>query len=86
MAYPRRSGGSSSATSSKSFINIAIRESVGREKLKEEPERNGDTFGAAIPDYMEPEFARDEVVCVFQKFADSHSANSRTAISVITAQ
>ncbi|MCT7377195.1 phosphomethylpyrimidine synthase ThiC [Chelativorans salis] len=38
---------------------IAIRENLGRERLKEK--RDGESFGAAIPDYVTPEFVRDEV-------------------------
>ncbi|MEL0107069.1 MAG: phosphomethylpyrimidine synthase ThiC [Rhodospirillaceae bacterium] len=40
---------------------IAIRENLGREKLKEQIERSGESFGAEIPDYITPEFVRDEV-------------------------
>ncbi len=40
---------------------IAIRENVGRAKLKEAMERDGESFGAEIPDYVTPEFVRDEV-------------------------
>lgn len=40
---------------------VAIRENLGREKLKEKLERDGESFGAAIPDYVTPEFVRDEV-------------------------
>ncbi|MGH7089926.1 MAG: phosphomethylpyrimidine synthase ThiC, partial [Stellaceae bacterium] len=39
---------------------IAIRENLGREeKLKEA--RDGESFGAAIPEFVTPEFVRDEV-------------------------
>ncbi|RUV66429.1 MAG: phosphomethylpyrimidine synthase ThiC [Mesorhizobium sp.] len=40
---------------------VAIRENVGREKLKEALNRDGESFGAVIPDYVTPEFVRDEV-------------------------
>ena len=39
---------------------IAIRENLGRERLKEY-KRDGESFGAAIPDYVTPEFVRDEI-------------------------
>ena len=37
---------------------IAIRENLGRENLKKQ---DGEGFGAAIPDYVTPEFVRDEI-------------------------
>jgi phosphomethylpyrimidine synthase len=40
---------------------IAIRENLGREQRNEQIERDGESFGAAIPDYITPEFVRDEV-------------------------
>ncbi|WP_159585591.1 phosphomethylpyrimidine synthase ThiC [Chelativorans xinjiangense] len=43
---------------------IAIRENLGRENLGRErlkQQRDGESFGAAIPDYVTPEFVRDEV-------------------------
>jgi len=40
---------------------IAIRENLGRARAKEAAERDGESFGAAIPDYVTPEFVRDEV-------------------------
>jgi phosphomethylpyrimidine synthase len=40
---------------------IAVRENLGRERLKEQAARDGESFGAAIPDYVTPEFVRDEV-------------------------
>jgi phosphomethylpyrimidine synthase len=40
---------------------IAIRENLGRAKLKEALLRDGEAFGAAIPDLVTPEFVRDEV-------------------------
>ncbi|MDH6232040.1 phosphomethylpyrimidine synthase [Mesorhizobium soli] len=39
---------------------IAIRENLGREEMRKAA-RNGQSFGAAIPDYVTPEFVRDEV-------------------------
>jgi phosphomethylpyrimidine synthase len=38
---------------------IAIRENLGRENLKKQAD--GESFGAVIPDYVTPEFVRDEV-------------------------
>jgi phosphomethylpyrimidine synthase len=46
---------------------IAIRENLGRERRKESvgvnagPERDGNSWGAHIPDYVTPEFVRSEV-------------------------
>jgi phosphomethylpyrimidine synthase len=40
---------------------IAIRENLGREKLAEAAMQDGESFGAAIPAYVTPEFVRDEV-------------------------
>ena len=39
---------------------VAERENLGRERLKEY-RRDGNSFGASIPDYVTPEFVRDEV-------------------------
>ncbi|WP_066549191.1 MULTISPECIES: phosphomethylpyrimidine synthase ThiC [unclassified Sphingomonas] len=39
---------------------VATRENLGREMLKEYA-RDGESFGASIPDYVTPEFVRDEV-------------------------
>ncbi|MDE2405060.1 MAG: phosphomethylpyrimidine synthase ThiC [Sphingomonadales bacterium] len=39
---------------------VAVRENLGREMLKEYV-RDGHDFGAEIPDYVTPEFVRDEV-------------------------
>jgi phosphomethylpyrimidine synthase len=39
---------------------IAIRENVGREAMAEAA-RDGESFGASIPDHVTPEFVRDEV-------------------------
>jgi len=40
---------------------IAIRENLGREQIKQNMERDGESFGAEIPDFVTPEFVRDEV-------------------------
>jgi phosphomethylpyrimidine synthase len=40
---------------------IAIRENLGRERRREAGLRDGESFGAAIPDHVTPEFVRDEV-------------------------
>ncbi|TVV71469.1 phosphomethylpyrimidine synthase ThiC [Sphingomonas solaris] len=40
---------------------VAIRENVGRAKLREAAIRDGEDFGAEIPDYVTPEFVREEV-------------------------
>lgn len=40
---------------------IAIRENMGRQQLKENMVRDGESFGAEIPDYVTPEFVRDEI-------------------------
>ncbi|MBL6077739.1 phosphomethylpyrimidine synthase ThiC [Belnapia sp. T18] len=40
---------------------VAIRENLGRARLREAAERDGESFGAAIPDYVTAEFVRDEV-------------------------
>ncbi len=39
---------------------VATRENLGREMLREYV-RDGNSFGAAIPDYVTPEFVRDEI-------------------------
>jgi len=39
---------------------VATRENLGRERLREYV-RDGESFGADIPDYVTPEFVRDEV-------------------------
>ena len=39
---------------------IAIRENLGRQKAVD-AKRDGESFGAAIPDFVTPEFVRDEV-------------------------
>jgi len=40
---------------------IAIRENLGRKRLTETNPRDGESFGAALPDFVTPEFVRDEV-------------------------
>jgi phosphomethylpyrimidine synthase len=40
---------------------VAIRENVGREMLQEKLARDGQDWGASIPDFVTPEFVRDEV-------------------------
>ena len=40
---------------------VAIRENLGRERIRATSERDGESFGAEIPDYVPPEFVRDEV-------------------------
>jgi phosphomethylpyrimidine synthase len=40
---------------------VAIRENLGRAALKGRLVRDGESFGAAIPDIVTPEFVRDEV-------------------------
>lgn len=40
---------------------IAIRENLGRKAVKETLKRDGQSFGAGIPDFVTPEFVREEV-------------------------
>ena len=40
---------------------VAARENMGRAAVKEAAARDGQDFGAAIPDFVTPEFVRDEV-------------------------
>ncbi|MQP65705.1 phosphomethylpyrimidine synthase ThiC [Niveispirillum sp. SYP-B3756] len=40
---------------------VAIRENLGRAKLAQQAARDGEDFGASIPDYVTPEFVRDEI-------------------------
>lgn len=40
---------------------VAIRENLGREMLRGKLERDGEALGATIPDFVTPEFVRDEV-------------------------
>lgn len=40
---------------------VAVRENLGREMLREALPRDGQDWGASIPDYVTPEFVRDEI-------------------------
>ncbi|MER9046490.1 phosphomethylpyrimidine synthase ThiC [Mesorhizobium sp. M0199] len=40
---------------------VAIRENLGRQMSRGKLQRDGEAFGAAIPDFVTPEFVRDEV-------------------------
>ena len=40
---------------------VAIRENLGRAAIREKMTRDGESFGASLPDYVTPEFVRDEV-------------------------
>ncbi|WP_062281944.1 MULTISPECIES: phosphomethylpyrimidine synthase ThiC [unclassified Rhizobium] len=40
---------------------VAIRENLGRQAAKEALVRDGESFGAAIPDHVTPEFVRQEI-------------------------
>ncbi|MDO9458882.1 MAG: phosphomethylpyrimidine synthase ThiC, partial [Alphaproteobacteria bacterium] len=40
---------------------VAIRENMGRAAQKEKLLRDGESFGAEIPDFITPEFVRDEI-------------------------
>ncbi|MDQ3482402.1 MAG: phosphomethylpyrimidine synthase ThiC, partial [Pseudomonadota bacterium] len=40
---------------------VATRENIGREAARESLSRDGESFGASIPDHVTPEFIRDEV-------------------------
>lgn len=40
---------------------VAIRENLGRQAAAEKLERDGESFGADIPDFITPEFVRDEI-------------------------
>ncbi len=40
---------------------VVIRENLGREKMRRDGAADGESFGAAIPDYVTPEFVRDEI-------------------------
>jgi phosphomethylpyrimidine synthase len=42
---------------------VAIRENLGRAQARATLERDGEDFGAAIPDHVTPEFVRDAVAC-----------------------
>ncbi len=40
---------------------VAIRENLGRQAIKTAVARDGEDWGASIPDYVTPEFVRDEI-------------------------
>jgi phosphomethylpyrimidine synthase len=40
---------------------VAIRENLGRKAIRESIVRDGESFGAVIPDFVTPEFVRDEI-------------------------
>ena len=40
---------------------VAIRENEGRKAAAADKERDGEDFGASVPDYVTPEFVRDEI-------------------------
>ncbi|MDA0339785.1 MAG: phosphomethylpyrimidine synthase ThiC, partial [Proteobacteria bacterium] len=40
---------------------VAIRENLGRDELMAKIERDGEAFGAELPDYVTPEFVRSEI-------------------------
>jgi phosphomethylpyrimidine synthase len=40
---------------------VAVRENLGREKLRRDGATDGESFGAAIPEHVTPEFVRDEI-------------------------
>ncbi|MEX2641865.1 MAG: phosphomethylpyrimidine synthase ThiC [Acetobacterales bacterium] len=40
---------------------VAIRENLGRERMREAAPRDGESFGAAVPDHVTAEFVRDEI-------------------------
>jgi phosphomethylpyrimidine synthase len=55
IAYARR------GTITPEMEYVAIRENLGREKLRREGAVDGESFGASIPEYVTPEFVRDEI-------------------------
>ena len=55
MAYARRG----IITSEMEYV--AVRENLGREKQREAGAVDGESFGASIPEYVTPEFVRDEI-------------------------
>jgi phosphomethylpyrimidine synthase len=55
LAYARR------GTVTPEMEYVAIRENLGREQLRREGIVDGESFGAAIPDHVTPEFVRDEI-------------------------
>jgi phosphomethylpyrimidine synthase len=40
---------------------VAVRENLGRERLHEAAQRDGNAWGATLPDYVTPEFVRAEI-------------------------
>ncbi|WP_417834095.1 phosphomethylpyrimidine synthase ThiC [Thalassospira xiamenensis] len=40
---------------------VAIRENLGRAEMRANAERDGEAFGAVIPDHVTPEFVREEI-------------------------
>src|SRR5215470_10649919 len=40
---------------------VAIRENLGRERARADAARDGNSWGACIPDFVTPEFVRDEI-------------------------
>ncbi|MDA4636269.1 phosphomethylpyrimidine synthase ThiC, partial [Escherichia coli] len=40
---------------------VAIRENLGRDAARAQLERDGNSFGASVPDYVTPEFVREEI-------------------------
>ncbi|MGQ9370596.1 phosphomethylpyrimidine synthase ThiC [Azospirillum sp. ST 5-10] len=40
---------------------VAVRENLGRARAAEAARRDGESFGASIPDHVTPEFVRDEI-------------------------
>ena len=40
---------------------VTIRENLGRAQMRDKARRDGESFGAAIPDFVTPEFVRDEI-------------------------
>src|SRR5438128_2612537 len=55
LAYARR------AIITPEMEYVAVRENLGREKLRRDGAADGESFGAAIPEYVTPEFVRDEI-------------------------
>ncbi|WLR91946.1 phosphomethylpyrimidine synthase ThiC [Shinella zoogloeoides] len=70
LARPRRATGGKAATQlayaragivTPEMEFIAIRENLGRKAVKEALARDGESFGAHIPDFVTPDFVRQEV-------------------------
>ncbi|GHF26397.1 phosphomethylpyrimidine synthase [Kordiimonas sediminis] len=55
MAYAKR------GIVTKEMEFVAIRENLGRAQCKHALKRDGEPYGAAIPDFITPEFVRDEI-------------------------